>query len=229
MANFTVYPNGIDGSSQLPLTKDNVTPVKAEVANRLRSAIIAVESELGIQPSSTFATVRARLDSIDQLIAKLNSLIAKHAFTHITGAQDEIDGDELDIDWNPSNYVPDSSPAEASGVDSLAAHLKGIDNKLAQGSDWTITSVKVANYNTSIGELVRFNPSGGSFNIVLPQVTSANAGQAVLLKNIENDTTPIMVGTTGADTIDDATNDTLNQAYQARMYISDGVSEWMRH
>lgn len=37
------------------------------------------------------------------------------------------DGDTLHIDWNPTNYTPDSSPAEAVDVDSLTAHLKGID------------------------------------------------------------------------------------------------------
>ncbi|MDQ7785753.1 MAG: hypothetical protein RDU20_22925 [Desulfomonilaceae bacterium] len=40
---------------------------------------------------------------------------------------EEIDGDRLDIDWNPVNYVPDASIAEADDVDHLAAHLKGID------------------------------------------------------------------------------------------------------
>jgi len=42
-----------------------------------------------------------------------------------------LDGDHLDIDFTPSNYTPDASPAEADDVDSLAAHLKGIDTALA--------------------------------------------------------------------------------------------------
>jgi|TARA_Y100000034_G_C6883139_1_gene405008 hypothetical protein len=48
---------------------------------------------------------------------------------HIHDASDsaEIDGDHLDIDFTPSNYTPDSSPAEAADVDDLAAHLKGLD------------------------------------------------------------------------------------------------------
>lgn len=71
MAQYTIYPNGIDSSNQLPISTDDVTPVKAEVVNRHREAIIAIESELGIQPSGTYTTVRARLDAIDALIATI--------------------------------------------------------------------------------------------------------------------------------------------------------------
>jgi hypothetical protein len=42
-----------------------VTEVRAEVVNRLRSAILNIESELGLQPSATFGTVKDRLDSLD--------------------------------------------------------------------------------------------------------------------------------------------------------------------
>jgi hypothetical protein len=40
-----------------------------------------------------------------------------------------LDGDVLDVDFTPSNYTPDASPAEASDVDDLSAHLKGIDTE----------------------------------------------------------------------------------------------------
>lgn len=62
---YTVYPCGIDSSDQLPIATDLVTPVKGEVVNRLREAIIAIQAELGIQPSGTFTTVRARLDALE--------------------------------------------------------------------------------------------------------------------------------------------------------------------
>lgn len=70
---FTVYPNAIDGSDQLPVVTDNVTPVKAEVVNRYRDAIIAIESELGIEPSGTYTTVRARLDALEGLIGQIGT------------------------------------------------------------------------------------------------------------------------------------------------------------
>jgi hypothetical protein len=60
----TVYPSNIDDKSTLPQAVDLKTPVKAEVVNNLRDAIIALENELGIDPSSTYGTVRARLDAM---------------------------------------------------------------------------------------------------------------------------------------------------------------------
>lgn len=62
MAGFSKYPSQIDSSLELPPSTDNVTPVKAEVVNRLRDSILAIESELGTDPSREFGTVRARLD-----------------------------------------------------------------------------------------------------------------------------------------------------------------------
>jgi len=41
-----------------------------------------------------------------------------------------LDGDHLDVDFTPTNYTPDATPAEAADVDDLAAHLQGIDTAL---------------------------------------------------------------------------------------------------
>lgn len=54
-----------------------------------------------------------------------------HAANHITSGSDEIDGDQLDIDWNPTTYTPATTPSEASSADHLTAHLYGIDQELA--------------------------------------------------------------------------------------------------
>lgn len=44
---------------------------------------------------------------------------------------DAMDGDLVDIDWDPTNYTPDSTtPSEADDDDDLTAHLQGIDTKL---------------------------------------------------------------------------------------------------
>jgi hypothetical protein len=52
----------------LPVIIDLQTPVKAEVVNRHREAILAIEGELGIQPSGTYTTVRDRLDAMQALL-----------------------------------------------------------------------------------------------------------------------------------------------------------------
>lgn len=63
------YPAIIDSIITLPLVEDNVTAVSAEVANRLREAIIRIEAELGVKPSSIYTTVRGRLDLLESQMA----------------------------------------------------------------------------------------------------------------------------------------------------------------
>ena len=66
---MTRYPNAIDTTTtpggDLPSVRNNIDPVDAIVVNRLRDAIIAIEAELGINPSERFGTVRARLDCLE--------------------------------------------------------------------------------------------------------------------------------------------------------------------
>jgi hypothetical protein len=62
----------------------------------------------------------------------LNIDLSSHASTHITGQSDEIDGDKLDVDWDPTHYVPDTSPSEVDSADNLTAHLAGIDGYLLE-------------------------------------------------------------------------------------------------
>jgi hypothetical protein len=68
--------------------------------------------------------------------------------TFTSGGSHEVDGDNLDIDWDPANYTPDASPAEASGADSLAAHLKGIDSKFG-----SLTDRRVETFTLSSGDI----------------------------------------------------------------------------
>lgn len=58
-------PNDTRG---LPVIVDLQTPVKAEVINRHRESILAIEGELGIQPSGTYTTVRSRLDEMESML-----------------------------------------------------------------------------------------------------------------------------------------------------------------
>lgn len=61
----------------------------------------------------------------------------EHASSHLTGENDEIDGDKLDIDWNPSNYTPTTVESYADSTDNLTAHLKGIDTAIGSSSGIT--------------------------------------------------------------------------------------------
>lgn len=64
----TVYPSQIDTTISLPSAVDNSTPVKSEIVNRLRDAILAIEGELGVDPAGIYGTVAYRLTSIENAI-----------------------------------------------------------------------------------------------------------------------------------------------------------------
>lgn len=68
---YSNYPDKIDTSTELPVAIDKVTPIVAETINRLRDSIIAIEKELGAQPSSVYDTVKARLDNLERLLGEL--------------------------------------------------------------------------------------------------------------------------------------------------------------
>lgn len=65
------YPASIDTSSSLPEVIDNSTPVRGVYFNKLREAILAIETELGVKPSSIYTTVRSRLDIIENIVGNL--------------------------------------------------------------------------------------------------------------------------------------------------------------
>jgi hypothetical protein len=68
------YPAQIDTSQSLPTVVDGQTPVRGALFNKLRDAVIAIESELGVKPSSIYSTVKNRLDVIDTNITTISSI-----------------------------------------------------------------------------------------------------------------------------------------------------------
>tara|TARA_R110000868_G_scaffold67046_6_gene199275 strand:- start:7137 stop:8324 length:1188 start_codon:yes stop_codon:yes gene_type:complete len=64
----TQYPGKIDDNTSLPDAIDSITPVQADVVNRLKQAILAIESELGTKPSGVYSSLKARLSGIDSSI-----------------------------------------------------------------------------------------------------------------------------------------------------------------
>jgi hypothetical protein len=62
---MSIYPIAIDGSKQLPIAIDGITKINAHSVNNLREAILNIEKELGVQPSSFYSSVRERLDALE--------------------------------------------------------------------------------------------------------------------------------------------------------------------
>lgn len=87
----TQYPNQIDTNVTLYKVTDNVSPIQAADHNMLQEAIIAIETELGTNPSGSFSTVKSRLDEFDVTFGDLNDILnvldAKgELLTHTTSA-----------------------------------------------------------------------------------------------------------------------------------------------
>ncbi len=61
--------------------------------------------------------------------------VSAHAARHIRGGADEIDGDQVDIDYAPTNYTPNTSPAVVSSTEHLSAHLAGLDDAIGAIDD----------------------------------------------------------------------------------------------
>lgn len=170
MAGFSKYPGQIDTSTELPPSTDNVTPVKAEVVNRLRDAILAIEAELGVNPSGVFGTVRDRLDSLGSgsggggaIAVQLNgSLVNANILTldfagdvnvsteSPTRALITIGGntkqkqETVSVSNNQTLFTLSSTPVQSNAVQ---MYLNGI--KQDYGSDYT-ASGKVVLYSGSI-------------------------------------------------------------------------------
>ncbi len=66
------FPAQIDNEVSLPRVIDNLSTARGDSVNRLRSAIIAIESELGIKPAGTYSTVRARIDTLEDAINNID-------------------------------------------------------------------------------------------------------------------------------------------------------------
>lgn len=73
MPRTSIYPNGIDGYSQIRIVRDRIDEIIAEDNNALRSAIIKIEQTLGIRPQSTFGTVDARITALEAGAAAISA------------------------------------------------------------------------------------------------------------------------------------------------------------
>lgn len=143
---FAFFLNAQDGDRPT-LMDDQRTltgfPVGAHAASHIHGQADVIDGDrvsITFNPANYTRDVSpAEVTAVEELTAHLKGISDalgvkasnSHAGTHIRGGSDEIDGDKIDIDFTPTNYNPDTTPAETDNVDELAAHLKGIDNAIA--------------------------------------------------------------------------------------------------
>lgn len=116
-----------------------------------------------------------------------------HDATHIKDGSDEIDGDKLDIDFDAGNYTPDTSIAEATSADHLAAHLKGIDNALP-----VVASVSVDTGTTTLDSFADTLGDAAHWNYKIKKGANIRAGTMMAAWDASGD---------NIEYAEDATND----------------------
>jgi hypothetical protein len=84
----TTYPTHIDGYSNIRIVRDGIEEVLARDHNDIRSAIVATEQTLGLNPQGLYGTVVARLDQADTDFGELLVDFGEHVngvgYRHIT-------------------------------------------------------------------------------------------------------------------------------------------------
>lgn len=88
-----------------------------------------------------------------------------------------------------------------------------------------VGSIQSSNYTATIGELVRIDPSGGTFDVTLPPA-GPTPGKIVTVKNSTSDVTAVTIKCFGAQTIDGSTTANLAGAYASITVVSDG-NNWL--
>lgn len=155
---MTVYPNSIDGYATLPVLVDLVSPVRAADVNRLRNSIIAIERELGINPSGTYGTVRARLDALElglggSIIIGGGGGSAGTGEDYLSGMIETPTDKEyfLTTEIPYDGYIHSISTKSSAGTCTLTAKINGIP---VGGTPNAVSTTEVTEYITAPNEFV---------------------------------------------------------------------------
>jgi hypothetical protein len=234
---FSNYPNSIDTSNQLPPVVDLRTPVIAEVVNRHRDAILAIENELGVNPSGTYGTVRARFDALDARLAFDTSIFILVDGTRAFTGNQSLGNNLL------TNLGAAASDGDALSYGQSSANLADLT---VDTGPLTVGNV-IRGTDDGTGIIVGHQPTGANTGSLLQligiddaDVASLVAAEGMLLAN--NDTSVVnlyidgswkTVATTDIDgtsaaffMINDDLTAVTNQDSLLRIRSADGVSLW---
>jgi len=131
-----------------PLSVGDVTILNGIVGTHSATSSYCIIPEEILSDGSVFMSGSFNMggNDIENVNLVDNVDVSNHSSRHILSGSDEIDGDQIAIDYNPSNYIPDFSITEATSSKHLSAHLAGIDNSLT-----SITFGSNFNYSESSG------------------------------------------------------------------------------
>ena len=133
------YPASIDNSLSLPAAVDGSSTVSASIVNRLRTTIIDIQTELGVQPSGVYTNVKTRLDTIEgivgdfqaiELAGDLGGTISVPLVTGLQGNPISPTAPTTDqtLVWNGSVWAPATLSGGGSGTFTAGGDLSGTDS-----------------------------------------------------------------------------------------------------
>lgn len=212
---YSNYPFALDTTNELPITSDNVTQVNAEVVNRQRSAIIAIEGELGVDPSGTYTTVRARLDAIEGLIDTIlgggSTIIIKDEGVDIDVNASTINFIGADVQASsaspgvvnvfipPPDYLShwntsDGSNGSQAVTESISRTTARISSPTSEGNPFSTNSWagtnQAASINATVVNTTPGNTTGFGGDSTIEVIVYAANGTTVL----DSYTTPVITG-----------------------------------
>jgi hypothetical protein len=162
------YPTELDTTSSMPSVQ-HADYVDISHVNELKKTILELETLVGSDNLES-GSLRYLINNVSSSSGSSSS--SAHAVDHILNGSDEINGDQLDIDFTPTYYVPVSA-STGGNVDHLAAHLKGIDDAIGSSSSPSTNKLTIVRAVDPILITERFITSFEDEVQFLPQLTAS--------------------------------------------------------
>lgn len=169
----TKYPGAIDGYAEIRVARNRIDEIVAEDHNDCRSAIIAVEQTLGINPQGPFGTIKARMDDAYQNIE-----------SHVLGNPPRHQDTVIESPARSGTYHSLTQGTVGSQIIELLADVNSLNfagtNSYADGTGISATKIRDAINEIvgDIGDSTTPNHTGG-YKVGVSNFTPGSSGQYV--------------------------------------------------
>lgn len=140
--NYSSYPSEIDGYNTLPYRTNLIHEIRAEDVNRAYDALIKIESELGVQPSGSYGTVRDRLDSVADASAHIEGHLADTSDAHDASAISVADSEDYYVGSDVESVLAELAAALPQAPDSIGENSSipnsGYPDFVAKTGTWFV-------------------------------------------------------------------------------------------
>lgn len=163
----TKYPGAIDGYAEIRVVRDRIDEIVAKDHNDIRSAVVAIEQTLGINPQGAFGTVVARFASTDSLLSSLSTILD----AHLAGVSGRHDDSNIDAIAKTSGG---SSLTEGTVRTQLQELLDAVEALGSATLDFLTLTDTPANYAGHASKNVRVNAGETGLEFVAPPVLTTD-------------------------------------------------------